>query len=387
MTARITAKERRGPSGLSTIALLFLAAVVVFGAILGIIRLVKGLGPTTNLNQGYPWGLWIAFDFFAVPFSAGAFTLAFVVHIFNQKKYHGIAHLALLAGFLGYLMVVLVLLMDIGRWDQFYSVLLPWRWNLHSFMFEVSMSITLYFCVLALELIPVVLGAFGRGDSSLVKLINRLLPLLAAVGILLSTIHQSSIGGIFLTLQHRLHRLWWSPIMPLHFLTSAVFSGLSVAIFLALLTWRALRQPAPTKLLTGLAKAATVVLGIYLVLKVGDLLFAGEIGLIFTSGRFSILWWIEVIIGVVVPLIFFASRARENKNALLTAVIGVIVGLALNRATIAWFALAPTEGYTYSPHWIEFVIMAAAFAAGILFYSLGVRYLKTLRKPVLESGH
>ena len=390
MAAKTATKEKRGLfglSGLTLIALLFLAAVVALGIVLGILRLVKGLGPTTNLNTGYPWGLWIAFDFFAVPLSAGAFTLAFVVHIFNKKKYHTIAHLALLAGFLGYLAVVLVLIMDIGRWDQFWSVLLPWRWNLHSFMFEVSMSITLYFVVLILELIPVVLGAIGKGDSWLASLIRQLLPLIAAVGILLSTIHQASIGGIFLTLGHRLHRLWWSPVIPLHFLTSAVFSGLSVAIFLGLLTWRALKQPAPMKLLTGLAKAAAVVLGIYLLLKVGDLLFAGELGLIFTSGRFSVLWWIEMIVGVVVPLVIYATRARESKGMLLLAAICVVIGLAINRATTAWFALSATEGYTYSPHWMEYGIMAAAFAAIILFYTLGVRYLKTLREPVLEGGH
>ena len=387
MTAKAATREKRGLSGLTLIAFLFLAALVLLGVILGIIRLVKGLGPTTNLNTGYPWGLWIAFDFFAVPLSAGAFTLAFVVHIFNKKKYHGIAHLALLAGFLGYLAVVLVLIMDIGRWDQFWNVLLPWRWNLHSFMFEVSMSITLYFGVLILELIPVVLGAFGKGDSELARFINRLLPLIAAVGILLSTIHQGSIGAIFLTLGHRLHRLWWAPIMPLHFLTSAVFSGLSVAIFLGLLTWRALKRPAPMKLLSGLAKAAAVVLGIYLVLKIGDLLFAGEIGLIFTSGGYSVLWWIEMIIGVVVPLLIYATSARESKRNLLLASVCVIIGLAINRSTVALFALAPTGGYAYTPHWMEYGIMASAIAAIVLFYSLGVRYLKTLRQPVLDAGH
>jgi len=390
MTAKAASKQKRGLfglSGLTLIVLLFLAAVVLLGVILGIVRLVKGLGPTTNLNTGYPWGLWIAFDFFAVPLSAGAFTLAFVVHIFNKKEYHGIAHLALLAGFLGYLAVVLVLIMDIGRWDQFWSVLLPWRWNLHSFMFEVSMSITLYFIVLVLELIPVVLGAFGQGESWLAQLITRLLPLIAAVGILLSTIHQGSIGAIFLTLGHRLHRLWWSPIIPLHFLTSAVFSGLSVAILWGLLTWRALNRPAPMKLFTGLAKAAAVVLGIYVVLKLGDLLFAGEIGLIFTSGRYSVIWWLEILIGVVVPLVIYATQARESKRNLLIAAICVVVGLAINRSTTAWFALSPVEGYTYSPHWMEYGIMASALAAIALFYTLGVRYLKTLRDPVEAGAH
>jgi Ni/Fe-hydrogenase subunit HybB-like protein len=366
------------------VAYIILAAIAALGLVLGVIRLVRGLGPTTNLNNGYPWGLWIAFDFFAVPFSAGAFMLAFVTQIYNRKEYHGIAHLALLAGFLGYLMVVLVLLVDIGRWDQFWSVLLPWRWNLHSFMFEVSMSITFYFGVLILELLPIV---FAKRDSLPVQLINRLIVLLAAVGILLSTVHQGSIGAIFLVLSHKLHALWWTPILPLLFLTSAVFSGLSVAILLSILTWRALKRPVPMKLLSDLAKVVVVVQIIYLVLKLGDLLLAGELALVFESGRFSLIWLAEMLIGVIAPLAIFFSRARESEGGLLAGTICVIVGLAINRSTIAWFALEAPPGASYTPHWIEYAITIAAVAAGILFFSLGVRYLEALRKPVLKEGH
>lgn len=362
---------------------LILAAITTFGLILGIIRLVLGLGATTNLNTGYPWGLWIAFDFFAVPFSAGAFTLAAVVQIFNRKKYHTIAHLALLAGFLGYLMVILVLILDIGRWDQFYSVLLPWRWNLHSFMFEVSMSITVYFGVLILEVFALV---FRGQDSMPVQFIERAMPLIAGVGVLLSCVHQGSIGAIFLILSHRLHPLWWTPILPLLFLTSAMFSGLSVAILLALLTWRALRKPMPMKLLNGLAKVVVILLAIYLALKVGDLLFAGEIGLVFGSGLFSVLWLAEVTIGVIVPLIIFASRARETERGLFTGTVCVIAGLALNRANNAWFALKAPSAYAYFPHWMEIVITIAAFAAGILFFTLGARYLPIFPKHPAETS-
>lgn len=364
-------------------AYLILAVTAAFGLILGIIRLVLGLGATTNLSDYYPWGLWIAFDFFAVPFSAGAFTLAAVVQIFNRKKYHGIAHLALLAGFLGYLMVILVLILDIGRWDQFYSVLLPWRWNLHSFMFEVSMSITVYFGVLVLELFAL---AFRGRNLLPVQLIEQAMPLVAGVGGLLSCVHQGSIGAIFLILSHRLHPLWWTPILPLLFLTSAVFSGLSVAILLALLTWRALRQPVPFRLLSGLAKVVAILLAIYLVLKVGDLLVTGEMGLVFGSGRFSVLWLVEMIIGVIVPLMIFASRARETERGLLTGAVCVIVGLALNRWTNAWFALRAPAGYIYFPHWMETVITIAAFAAGILFFALGVRYLPVFLEHRAETS-
>ena len=361
-----------------------LAALVVLGMVLGVTRLVLGLGATTNLSSDYPWGLWITFDVFSVPFSAGAFTLAAVLHIFHRKECHGVAHLALLAGFLGYLLVVLVLLMDLGRWDHFYSVLLPWRWNLHSFMFEVSMSITIYFGVLVLELVGVV---FKGRKWMAVQFINRLIPLIAGTGVLLSCVHQGSLGALFLVLSHKLHPLWWTPILPLLFLTSALFSGFSVTILLAIVTCRALKKPVSMQILTGLAKVVLTLQTIYLALKVGDLLLAGEAGLVFRSGPLSILFLAEMIIGVIMPLIIFSSRARESERGLLLGVIYTLVGLALNRSAIAWFGLRAPAGAAYFPHWIEFGIVIAAVAFGILAFTLGVRYLPALREGVLEEGH
>jgi len=361
-----------------------LALLVLFGLVLGIARLFLGLGATTNLNNGYPWGLWITFDVFSVPFSAGAFTLAAVLHIFNRKRYHGVAHLALLAGFLGYLLVVLVLLMDLGRWDHFYSVLLPWRWNLHSFMFEVSMSIAIYFGVLVLELVGVV---FKGRDWMPVQLINQLIPLIAGVGVLLSCVHQSSLGALFLVLSHKLHPLWWTPILPVLFFASALFSGLSVAMFLTIVTRRALGLPAPMQLLIGLANVVAVIQAIYMVLKIGDLLVTGETALVFGSGWLSILFLAEMIFGLIVPLIIFTSRAGRSESGLLIGVIYTLLGLAINRSSIAWFALRAPAGATYCPHWIEFGIVLAAFSFGILFFALGVRYVPTLRQAALEEKH
>ena len=369
---------------------LILAAIVVFGAVLGIIRLVQGLGATTDLGNSYPWGMWIAFDVFTIPFSAMAFTLAAVVHIFNQEQYHGLSRFTVLAGFLGYLMVVLVLVMDIGRWDQFYSVLLPWRWNLHSFMFEVAMSITLYFGVLILELLSVV---FERSGSVVVGWLHRLIVLIAGVGVLLSMVHQGSMGAVFVILRHGLEALWWTPILPVLFLTSALFTGLSVAIFLGVVTWRALGKPAPMKLLIGLAKAVAIIQAIYLVLKIGDLLLAGEFGLIFGSGRFSLIFLAEIVIGVLVPLVIFASSVRESEGGLLVGSICTVLGMFINRMSIAWFALNPppppphTVPVTYSPHWMEWGVAIAAVAAGILFYSLAVRYVPAFRETVTEGEH
>jgi len=356
-----------------------LGALTLFGLALGIYRLATSLGTTTNLNEGYPWGLWIAFDFFVVPLSAGAFTLAATLHIFNRKEYQGIAHMALLAGFLGYTMVILVLILDINRWDQFYNVLLPPLWNLHSFMFEVAMSITLYFGVLILELFPIL---FGHKDWPVVDWVKRFVPLIAGVGVLLSTVHQSSIGAIFLTLGHRLDALWWSPIIPLLFFTSALFSGLSVAALLTIVTWRSLRQPVPMPLLQGLTRIAAYVMAAFLLLKFGDLLLAGELGLMFTGGTLSLVFWVEVILLAAAMVIYF--RARESENAMLAGAICTLSWLALNRFTIAWFALNAPAGLSYSPTWIEIAIVVAAFSAGILFYELGIRYVPGLRAGVVE---
>jgi Ni/Fe-hydrogenase subunit HybB-like protein len=367
-----------------------LAVIAAFGVVVGIIRLIQGLGATTNLSSAYPWGMWIAFDVFTIPFAAVAFTFAAVVHILNQEKYHGLSRLTVLAGFLGYLMVVLVLVMDIGRWDQFYSVLLPWRWNLHSFMFEVALSITLYFGVLVLELFSII---FERTGSPVVQWLNRLIVLIAGVGVLLSCVHQSSIGAVFVILRHKLDALWWTPIIPVLFFTSAVFTGLSVAIFLGVVTWRMLGKSPPMHLLKNVAKWAAIAQVIYLVLKFGDLLFAGELGLMFTSGRFSLLFWAELIIGVIVPMIIYFSKSRESENGLLVASACTVVGILLNRWSIAWFALAPPPPMphavhaVYFPYWIEWVIAIAAIAAGILIYSLAVRFIPVLRETVTKESH
>lgn len=354
-----------------------LGVIALFGLTVGIYRLATSLGATTNLNQGYPWGLWIAFDIFTMPLSAGAFTLAAMLHIFNRKEYHGIAHLAFLAGFLGYLMIILVLLLDINRWDHFYNVLLPPFWNLHSFLCEAALCVSLYFGLSVILYFGALI--FGRKNWLAV----RVVPLLAGVGVLISIVHQNSAGAIFLTLSHRLDPLWWSPVIPLLFFTSALFSGLSVAGLLAILTWRALRQPTPLPLVQGLTRVAAYIMAAFLVLKFGDLALAGELGLMFSSGALSLVFWVEVILLIAAMVIYL--RAGQNENALLTGTVCTLAWLALNRLTIAWFAQHAPAGATYFPSWIEIGVVAAAFLAGILFYALGVRYVPELGAGVVKA--
>lgn len=358
---------------------LALAAVAAVGLGIGIVRLINGMGATTNLSDAYPWGLWIVYDVFSIPFAAGAFMISLVAHIYNREEYHDIARPVVLAGFAGYTGVVAILLMDLGRWHQFYSVLLPWRWNPHSFMFEVSLCITLYTVVLVLEIAPVILERFNWHEP--LQLINAASAVIAGAGIVLSSLHQSSLGSLFLIMPYKLHPLWWTPLLPLMFFASAAFSGLAMAIFVAVISYRAFRRRLELGVIANLAKVLFYMQSVYLVLKIGDLIFDGEIALLFTSQRFSVLFLVEMIIGVIVPLLLFGTRkVRESAVGLVGGAACVLVGMIINRSNVAFMALDAPDGATYFPYWMEIALSVAVVAVGVLLFSLAALFL-----PVLPS--
>lgn len=356
---------------------LFLAALAAIGIGLGFLRLNNGLGTTTSLSDSYPWGLWIVYDVFFVPFSAGAFMILAVAHIYNRKEYHAVARPVVLAGFLGEIMVIVILLMDLGRWHQFYNILFPWYWNINSFMFQVSLCLTVYMGIMVLEMAPVLLERLSW--HRLLRFIKAMTVVIAIVGCVLSALHQSALGSLFLLLPYRLHPLWWSSLLPLLFFVSAAFGGLSMAILVALLSFRALKRPLKRGLLSELARIVSFMLGIYLILKVGDPFAAGEFRLLFTDGWWSVLFWVEVIIGVVTPMILFGIRkVRKTDRGLILGSACVLTGLLLNRATVSLIAQRAPSGTTYVPHWMEILISAAAVAGGILLFALAVRLLPIL---------
>jgi Ni/Fe-hydrogenase subunit HybB-like protein len=360
-----------------TVPYLLLAVLVAVGIGVGVVRLINGLGTTTALSDGYPWGLWIVYDVFFVPFSAGAFMILAVTHIYGRREYSQIARPVVLAGFLGELMVIMVLVMDLGRWQQFYNVLIPWYWNIRSFMFQVSICLTIYMAIMLLEIAPVVLERFKWHRP--LRLIKTVTVLIAAAGIVLSSLHQSSLGSLFLLMPYKLHALWWTPLLPLLFFASAVFAGLSMAIFVAAVSFRAFGRTLDLGLLAKLAQAVAFLLGIYLALKLGDLLVNRELGLIASSGWLGLLFLAEILIGVVVPLILFSIRkVRESSSGLVLGSACVLVGLGLNRTNVALVAQKATAGSTYFPHWMEVVISIAAIAAGILIFALAVHFLPIL---------
>jgi Ni/Fe-hydrogenase subunit HybB-like protein len=375
MTA--TAEEKRT----MPLSMYVLVVLTLLGVATGVYRLVVGLESTTNLSDHYPWGLWIGLDVFMIPAAGAAFTVSAISHFFGREDYHKILRPAVLAGFLGYVAVVAILILDLGRWHQAYSILLPVRINLHSFLEEVALSVTLYTMVLLMELAPTILEKWNLDVP--ISFIENLILLIAGVGILISCVHQSSIGSMFVILEHRLHPIWWTPILPLLFLIQALFGGVSTAAMVVKLTQERMGRRVDSELLIAMGRLVRILLILYLVCKVGDWLVAGELGLLFTSGFISLLAWGEIILGVVLPLVILFTKLGNRPEGVFWSGVWIMIGLFICRLTTSFIALEAPAWATYVPHWIEVVSSVGVGAAAVLAYVVVARLFNLFP----EHGH
>ena len=361
-------KKRSFPIGTTILGLLVIVSLIPI-----IMRFTRGLGAVTNLSDGRAWGLWIGFDLYSgVALAAGGFTLAGAVYIFNLKKYHSVVRPAILTAFLGYTLVILALLVDLGQPWRIWHVLL--YWNIHSPLFEVSLCVMLYTIVLALEFSPAIFERFNwRVPLRIIRAIQ--IPLVIA-GVVLSTLHQSSLGSMLLMMPETLHALWYTPILPILFLVSAIAVGPAMVIFESTLTTRAFGHKLSLDVLSGLARALPYILGLYLLLRLVDLVVAGELGLIFTAYPENLLWWGEIIIGVILPIILLSNPSvRQSRGMIFWSIVLVVTGLILNRIIVSMLALDMPPGTVYFPHWMEFAISVGLVADALLVVWLAYRLL------------
>jgi len=361
-----------------------LGCLVILGLIPMVLRYINGLGAISNLSDGRPWGFWISFDLYCgVALAAGGFTLAGVVYIFGREKYHSVARPAILTAFLGYLLVILALLVDLGQpWYIWHAII---YWNIHSPLFEVAICVMTYTAVLALEFSPAVFERLSELNLPVIRRFNWRIPLrviraiqipLVIAGIALSTLHQSSLGTMLLMMPQSLHPLWYTPVLPLLFLLSAIAVGPAMVIFESTLSNRVFGHELAIDVLSGLGRAIPYILGLYLLLKLVDLLVAGELGLIFTAYPINLLWWTEIIIGVVTPIILLSRPAiRQSRRGVFWSSVLVIFGLVLNRFNVSMLALGMRPGFNYFPHWMEIAISVALVADALLVIWLSYRFL------------
>jgi Ni/Fe-hydrogenase subunit HybB-like protein len=343
------------------------------------IRFTRGLGAVTNLSDEFPWGLWIGFDMLCgIGLAAGGFAVTATVHVLHLEDYKPIVRPTVLTAFLGYLFAIFALILDLGKpWNIWHPLIM---WNPHSVMFEVGWCVMLYTSVLFLEFSPVLLERFRLRRAG--ELLRRISPVLVILGVILSTLHQSSLGSLFLIMPGKLHPLWYSPLLPVLFFTSALAAGLGMVVVESWFSRRAFGNPLETHLLSRLSRVSVLLLALYLALRLRDLAVRGAFGEIWAFTPYSWMFLAEIGLGVVLPMALLASaRFRRSPRRLAVAQGIVVLGFILNRLNVSVTAVEAATGHRYLPAIPEFLVSMGLVALGMQLFMLACRYL-----PVFPQG-
>lgn len=346
-------------------------------------RFTQGLGASTNLSDQFPWGLWIGFDVLCgVALAAGGFTISAAVYIFHVERFRPILRPTILTAFLGYSLVIVALLFDLGRSTRIWHPLI--MWNPRSVMFEVGWCVMLYTTVLALEFSPLLWEKLGWTRA--LKITQGITIPLVVAGVILSTLHQSSLGSLFLIVPGKLHAIWYSPWLPVFFFVSAVGLGFAMTIFESFLSFRAFGRRIELPLLQELGKLIVVSLAVYGVLRIQDLMERGVLDLALGSSYEARLFQAEFLLGVVGPVLLLLVPAfRKDDLGLFVSSLLVISGFVLNRLNVSITGLERSAGFTYTPSWMEWSVTASLVALGFLIFGLAVRYLEVMPQAELSA--
>jgi len=342
-----------------------LAALGLLGAVLMLYRLIFGLGSATNLNDQWPWGLWIGFDVLTgVALAGGGYSTCLLVHVLRVKKFTPLARSAMLTSLIGYLLVMAGLFMDIGRWFNFWRPFVSWGYT--SVLFEVFWCVSLYTTIQLLE--------FGEIATEKVQkrwhdFFKKILPVLIIIGIVLPTLHQSSLGSLYVIEVGKLYPLWWSMLLPVFFLLSSFFVGPAMVTVESLLGARAHGHKVDLGILQSLIKVSGYLMLVYLVLKVIDLYYRGAAGLVFSGNLEGNMFLLEMVAGIIIPLIIcFTPSLRNTKTGLTTFSVLVVLGLIINRMNVVFTGMAKSLGGYYFPSFIEWAVSIGLLAIGVLGY-------------------
>ena len=368
-----------------------LAGLFGLGVIAIAWRLLAGLGSATALNDGYPFGLWIAFDVVTgAALACGGYAVGILIYILNQGKYHPVMRSAMVTSALGYTLAGVGVGLDVGRWWSLWRVpLFFWHWNFNSALLEVALCIMAYIAVLWLRLAPTLLEPYTSGpDSPLQRfavkfsaLIDKLSVPMIALGLVLATMHQSSLGTLMLLAGSRLHILWRTPLLPLMFLASCISMGYAVVVFESAFSSVAFKRKPEIDMLAGLAGAMVPTLWIVVLLRVGDLVWRGQVGALFAGDGRSVMATLEIVF-FLIPVVMLASPAqRHDLGNLVRAAMAMIFAGALLRFDTFLVAFMPGANWAYFPSVPEMAVTIGLVSFEVLAY---VVIVKTF--PIL-SGH
>ncbi|MCX7946377.1 MAG: Ni/Fe-hydrogenase cytochrome b subunit [Hydrogenophilus sp.] len=366
-----------------------LTAGVLVAVMLAIvaIRFIYGLGAVTHLNDGYPWGIWIAVDVvIGSAFACGGFSVALLVYIFNRGEYHPLVRPALLASLFGYTLAGVAVIIDLGRWWNVWNIFNPWTVNVHSVMFEVAICITAYIIVMWLEFAPTFFEKFGLTEAK--RRLSKVMFLLVALGILLPMMHQSSLGTLLVVAGEQIHPLWQTPLLPALYLLTAIAMGYAVVLFESCLASAGYRRSIELHLLTPLAKVMLGVLLAYLIVRVGDVLVRGALPLAFSLSLEAFFFWLEMALFLLPFFLIGTEEQRRHPARLFLGGIALLLAaslLRLNSFLIAYQTVIGVDtvgvNYRYFPSLAEIMVTVGMFAIEVLGYIIITR-----RFPVLPRG-
>ncbi len=369
-----------------------LLVLMAIAFVVAMIRFAVGIGAISNLGNAYPWGFWVSFDLFTgIAISSGAFVLTSLVYILELEEFRPLVRPTLLTGLLGYIMEVIALLVDLGHPERIWHYFI--YQNFTSFLLAIGLYVMIYSGIMTVELAPAVLERFHL--TKLADLIKRFMKPLVIIGATISVLHQGSLGALLLIQPAKLFPLWWTPFLPVLFFISAVAIALAMTIFESSVSSRYFHRGLETHLLEKLAAFIPFVLGIYLIARFVQLALAGDLYYLFNSGMMSILFWAEILLGSVIPLILFSfKKIRQSPRGLLTGAIILLLGMILDRFDVSWLAVKHPDPLSYIPTFMasnvhyfpslpEVSISIGIFSFGILAFALAIKYL-----PIFEDeGH
>jgi formate dehydrogenase iron-sulfur subunit len=417
--SELTAERPKFLTGPTAIILI----LAIVGGTLALYRFFTGIGTVSNLNDAYPWGFWIGFDILTgVALAAGGFIMAAMVYVWQDKKLYPAARPALVTAFLGYCILVIALLVDLGRYYRVWHVLWPPFWQKDSVMFQVGWCDVTYLIVLFLEVVPIVLKKFGW--TILERLYSAFMPpvvivllslfmlamaatwkwaalvaallilfqflkligviprhrgivpvILVMIGVIVCILHQMALGWLYVIIPHKLDPLSWSMGLPLLFLLSAFMVGPAMVIFEGALSARVFRRPMEMDILQRLGKALPVLIGLYLVVRVGDLVRQNVIWQAFDPTPQALMLWLEIVIGCLIPITLLATpEVRRSKAGLFLGALCVMIGVLINRFAVSMVGIQPHGWQTYFPSLREVMISVGVVCMGLLVFRYAALY-------------
>ena len=375
--------ERYAPVGgkLLTPQFYFLGVLVAIAVVIALYRFVFGIGAVANLNDGYPWGVWITWDVVTgTAIACGGYALALLVYVFNRGRFHPMIRAALLTSVFGYTLAGLSIIVDVGRWWQLYNVFLPWYMNLHSVMLEVALCVTLYTVVLWIEFSPTILEAIHA--NRLLRWVRHGLFIFIGLGILLPTMHQSSLGSLLIIAGWKVHPLWQTTLIPLLFLLTAITMGYAIVVFESLYAAVNLKRPLETDMLARVSAVIPWLLIAYLVLRIGDIVIRGKAPLLLAGGAEPWLFAAETALFLYGIVMLLDKTRRCRPTSLFLAATAVLLGGSLYRFNAFLIAFDPGPGWHYFPGFGELMITVGIVAFEVMAYLFFVK-----KTPVLMAGH